>query len=420
MRKIKTLQFRFLTAYSMVILLGCAPPVTTSPENLSSNTVAAEPPLVTFEVNDFPEARSHSLAAAPDGLLYFLYGSGHSLFVARSTDGGQSLSEPVLATGNIPVHVLPIERPAIAAGSGGRVAIAWLEMLPDFQGAKIWYAVSEDGGESFTPGQLVATEAEGEVAMVEVVLDGAGNPILAWLNDSQLKFSRSFDGGRMFTETINIGQGSCECCQPRLVVLGEDIHIAYRSLEPGNEEGDIRDIVMIHSTDGGSTFEPVTRVSDAHWYLPACPIAGPSLAVHDDELFVAWMDGRFEPAGAFNRGDIWLASSEDGGKTFSANIRIDDDQSMHHSLPAIAVGPGGRIHVAWEAQTQGTREAFLYYTTSDDGGQTFAPPQTLADNTDSSRGNPGKPVIVVDPTGHVALAWLDRLGARLAFWIDNR
>jgi hypothetical protein len=256
--------------------------------------------------------------------------------------------------------------------------------------------------------------------MVQVALDHAGNPILAWLNGSELKFSRSFDQGSSFSEAASIGDGSCECCQPQLIAVGENIHIAYRNLEPGSDKGDIRDIVMIHSEDGGQLFRSVTRVSDAHWYLPACPIAGPSLTTHQGSFYIAWMDGRSEPPGTFSRGDIWLASSEDDGKTFTPNIRINADQIMHHTLPAIAVGPGGRIHIAWEAQVSDTREAYLLYTTSDDSGQTFAPSQVIADNAEANRGNPGKPVITVDPAGHVTLAWLDQQGVKIATWTDTQ
>jgi hypothetical protein len=375
---------------------------------------------VDFEVTEFPKAQSHWLTLGPDGDLYLIYGQSDSLFVARSTDGGQTYTEPVLATGDAPVHVLPIERPAISVGQNGRVGVAWLEMPPDFHGAKVWYAASEDGGQTFKPGQLVADEPEGEVTMVQVALDFTGNPILVWLNGSALRFSHSFDQGSAFSEAVSIGDGSCECCQPQLIVIDENIHIAYRSLEPGSDSGDIRDIVMIHSKDSGKTFEPVTRVSDAHWYLPACPIAGPSLTTHEGIFYIAWMDGRSEPPGTFSRGDIWLASSEDDGKTFTPNIRINLDQTMHHTLPSVAVGPTGRIHIAWEAQVPDTREAFLFYTTSDDRGQTFAPPQVIADNADATLGNPGKPVLAIDSVGHVTLAWLDRRGVRIATWSDTK
>ena len=415
----RIIQLRVMVVFSIVMIVGCTASPTPTPVHIATEA-ATEPSVLEFQIEDLPEARSLSLASAPDGTLYVIHGEEHRLLVSRSTSGGETFNDPVLATGDLPVHVLPIERPAIAADSNGRVVVTWLEMPPDFNGANIWYAASEDSGQTFAPGTLVATEPEGEVAMVEVALDASGNPFLAWLNESELKFSRSYDGGATFKEAISIGEGSCECCQPQLLVMDEALHIAYRSLEPGNEKGDIRDIVMIHSTDGGETFSPVSRVSDTHWYLPACPIAGPSLAVYDDTFYVAWMDGRHEPAGVFGRGDIWLASSGDSGSTFSANVRINTEQEMHHTLPSIAIGPGGRIHVAWEAQARDTREAFLYYATSDNNGQSFSTPHVIADNTDSERGNPGRPVLVVNQAGNVVLAWLDRQGGRLATWTDQR
>jgi hypothetical protein len=422
----KTIPVWGLNCILLGLLAGCAPtpkPAAATPG--ASRTEAPTATPLTAEIADLefgatiPHAQSQALAVGSDGTLYLLYGQDKSLFLVRSTDGGQTFSEPVLASGDVPAHVLPVEKPALALDDENRVAVAWLEMPPSFQGATIWYARSEDGGRTFEPGQSVAVEPAGEVAMVQVALDESGDPILAWLAGSKLSFSRSHDGGASFTEAISIGDGSCECCQPQIAVNDDEIHIAYRGLEPGNDKGDIRDIVMIQSADEGATFQPVTRVSDAHWYLPACPIAGPSLAIHNDLLYAAWMDGRLEEPGSFSRGDIWLASSQDDGKTFSPNIRINADSSQHHTLPVLAIGPGGRIHVAWEAQLQSERQAFLYYTFSDDGGGTFALPLTIADNSDPTLGNPGKPAMVVDSTGRVTLTWVDRSGARIASWTSQ-
>jgi len=416
----KTGQFRLVICLYTCLIFGCASSPTQTTEIPTTNSPATNTQTFDFKVADFPKAQSLALASNLNGSLFLAYGQDHSLFVIRSTDGGQTFGEAVLASGDTPVQVLPIERPGIAAGNNGHVSIAWLEMPPDFNGATIWYAASEDDGQTFKPAQLVAAEPEGEVAMVQVALDDDGNPFLTWLNESKLKFARSHDQGLTFSEAISIGDGSCECCQPQLIVHGKNVHIAYRSLEPGNDKGDIRDIVMIHSKDGGETFQSVTRVGDAHWYLPACPIAGPSLVARDESFYLAWMDGRFEPAGTFSRGDVWFATSKDEGKTFSPNIRINADQSMHHTLPSLAIGPGGRLHIAWEAQAQGVGGAFLFYAISDDGGQSFSAPQMIADDTDTTRGNPGKPVLVVDPVGHVTLAWIDRLGIRIATWMDTQ
>jgi hypothetical protein len=403
-------------------LFGCSPALTTGTTPTDIPNVISSPAQLTvrFETFDLPNAISVSIAGNANGDLYLIHGIDQSLYVSRSTDAGKTFSEPVLATADSQAHVLSVEQPAIAVGDNNRVGVAWLELPPNFQGADIWYAVSVDGGQTFSPPVLAGTESFGEVAMVNVALDDEGNPMLAWLNGSKLKFTRSFDEGASFLESARIGGGSCECCQPQVITADDNVYVAYRGLESGGTQGDIRDILMLHSTDGSETFSPVTRVSDTHWYLPACPIAGPSMVLDEGNLFIAFMDGRFEPAGTFSRGDIWFASSTDGGASFSPNIRINPDQDSHHTLPSIAIGPGGRIHIAWESLSQSNGSNNLFYTFSDDGGQSFAPPQAIADDSDSSLGNPGKAVIFVDPQGNVSLAWLDRSGAHVASWIDTR
>lgn len=405
-----------------IFVFGCtsAPPPKDAPVNPPAVNPAQTQSTVQFKTFDLPNAKSVSLAGNASGTLYLVHGVDQSLYVSRSTDAGKTFSEPVLATADSQAHVLSVEKPAIAVDDEERVGVAWLELPPDFQGADIWYAVSVDGGRSFTPPVLAGTEPAGEVAMVQVGLDDAGNPYLAWLNGSKLKLTHSLDGGASFSEAVRVGGGSCECCQLQVIAREKNVFIAYRGLESGGAQGDIRDILLLRSADRGENFSPVTRVSDTHWYLPACPIAGPSMVLDKGNLFIAFMDGRFEPAGTFSRGDVWFATSTDGGASFSPNIRINPDQDSHHTLPAIAIGPGGRIHAAWESLSQSGGSNNLYYTFSDDSGQTFAPPQMIADNSDETLGNPGKAVLVVDPEGNVALAWLDRSGAHVASWIDTR
>jgi hypothetical protein len=416
-------QWHLLVIALFTLACGCSPTsgtATESPlEGSPTNSPTGASPILDFGISEITDAQSFSLAGDPNGILYLLRGYQESLYLARSTNGGQTFGSAVLATGETPVHVLPIEHPALAVNGNGRVDIAWLEMPSDFIGATIWYASSSDGGQTFSAGQSVASESAGEVAMVQIALDEAGNPIVAWLNDSKLRFSRSFDQGKTFSEAVTTTDESCECCQPQISSSGEIIRIAYRGRESGNDKGDIRDILMIHSNDQGRTFEAIARVSDAHWYLPACPIAGPGLAARAGDYFVTWVDGRAEPPGVFTRGDIWFAASNDGGRSFSSNIRVNADESMHNTLPVIAIGPGGRLHFAWEAKEQGSTDTYIHYTWSDDTGQTFAPVAIIADSGDTGRGNPGKPQLVVDGNGRATLGWLDRLGARFATWTDS-
>jgi hypothetical protein len=372
---------------------------------------AAQPTntLPSFTVTDFPGVESISLESSGD-TLYLSFGRESSLFVSRSDDNGQTFSEPVRASHNAHVHILSVERPALAVNERGGVGIAWLEM-----GASntVWYARSQDGGQTFEPGKRIATEQGGETTMVRAALDAEGNPALAWIHGNDLRFARSFDQGDSFSIVQSIGNGSCECCQPQPIIQGDQIFIAYRSLVRDQEKGDIRDAAVVRSNDGGRTFGPVTQVSDAHWYLNACPISGPSLALDKERLYVTWMDGRDTPPESMFEGDVWFASSEDGGQTFSPNVRVNSELSVHNTLPVLAVGPTGRIHLAWEGQAMDA----IYYTASDDGGQTFTPPVVIADSSNAA-GRPRMPSLAVNEQGQVYLAWLDDLGAHLATWAD--
>lgn len=389
---------------------AAAPPSTPSPAAVARST----PPGTTIVA--FPDARSVSIAVAAPQDVLVAFGRDEGLFVARSEDGGRTFGDAVRASGDRTVHVMPIERPAIATDGEGRVGVAWLEIPPDGNGAAVWYADSADGGRSFGPGRIVAADDEGETTMVSVAMGPSGDPLLAWLNGSSLRTVRSVDRGRSFGDARSIGDGSCECCQPAVVVDAGRVLIAYRGLERGGAEGDVRDLALIRSMDGGETFEPVTAVSDAHWRLRACPIAGPSLAVRADRVHVAWMDGRAAPPGTLSRGDVWLAASVDGGASFGPNVRVNADASAHHTLPTIDVAPGGRIHVAWQADAAGAR--VLYHTTTDDG-RSFAPPDVIASSADADGGRPQMPTLAVGPLGRVALAWVDDEGAHVASWADG-
>ena len=399
------------------LITSCASQASATPvnptEHASTEIPSSQPSTSAkpFEtVQDFPAATSVALTTAGN-IVYMITGQKHSLHVSRLIDGGQTFTEPVSPTGNQSAHVLRVERPAISANEEDKVAVAWLEL--DLQGGsnQVWYAQSIDGGQTFESARLVSEEPPGETAMVTVVLDSDGNPILTWLSGNHLRFARSTDGGESFSSATEIGRGACECCQPAMLDDRDQLLVAYRGMDV-DETGAFRDAALIRSLDGGETFGPVSFATDSHWYIDACPISGPSIATRDENIYLTWMDGRAVAPDNLMSSDVWFAASSDDGQTFSPNVKVNGDTSTHNFLPVMAVGPGGRIHLAWQAITVDA----IYYATSDDGGQTFSAPQVIADD---NRGRPAVPSMVIDPQGRVYLAWLDDSGMRLAVWQDS-
>ncbi len=232
------------------------------------------------------------------------------------------------------------------------------------------------------------------------------------------EFARSPDHGATFPINQVADREVCDCCQPHPLVHGDRLLVAYRNLERDAEGQDIRDIYVTASDDGGKSFADGVRVSDAPWRLNACPIAGPALAADGERLYVAWMDGRNDPELTGERSDIWLATSDDGGRHFSANMRVNPVEGVFTNLPVLAVGPDSRLHIGWEsAEERPARRQVIYIAASDDGGRTFSEPQVIVSSEDGTRrGRPNSATLAVSRQGRLHLTWVDGLGTHIAVW----
>ena len=123
--------------------------------------------------------------------------------------------------------------------------------------------------------------------------------VLSASSGEPVYLTRSTDGGHTFAPNRRVSIGEvCPCCRTALV-SGTDgsLYIAWRTVLPGN----IRDIVVARSTDGGATWSAARRVHADDWVFEACPHAGPALAVDSsgdhDEADVPLPRGRRPDAG---------------------------------------------------------------------------------------------------------------------------
>jgi hypothetical protein len=141
--------------------------------------------------------------------------------------------------------------------------------------------------------------------------------------------------------------------------------------------------------------------------------ANPSIAAQGPFVAVAWS------AVTGSTTDIFVATSRDGGATFSApaqvnatagDARVSGEQPPRVALVAGA-GAGGRtsptmfpdVVVVWT--TKGASGSRLLTGRSRDGGRTFGA-STIVPGTESE-GNRGWQSIAVDSTGRVLVLWLD-------------
>ncbi|HEX6291683.1 MAG TPA: hypothetical protein VFZ66_21035 [Herpetosiphonaceae bacterium] len=400
----------------VTVACGAAPAPSTSsaetpqPSQAPAITPSAAPQSPEPQATTFKGARSATVTAAPDGRVYVVVGMGEELLVARAQEDGRGFDEPVRASGDVPALVLPIERPSIAVDQTGRVGVTWIEHGSSGK-PKIWYSQSTDSGRTFDAPREVSEVDAREAAMVRMTFDRQHSPLMVWLQDGALGQARAVDSGASFAAAQTIDAEVCDCCQPDPLILGERVLIAFRNVTHEGTD-DLRDIYVLASDDGGATFGEAVQVADGSWRLNACPISGPALVGTDERVYVAWMDGRNDREGTGTRGDLWLASSVDGGRSFTPDVRVNSDEQHMHTLPALAIGPQGRLHIAWEMSTD--EHTAILYTTSDDHGATFAPPRELVRSDDGAgRGHPTAPSLAVTQSGTVHVAWIDNLGAHV-------
>jgi hypothetical protein len=99
------------------------------------------------------------------------------------------------------------------------------------------------------------------------------------------------------------------------------------------------------------------------------------------------------PFGASNGTDVMFARSTDGGVTFSAPHRVNDDPINHnkwHIFGTLAVAPNGRIDVVWldTRNAANNIDTQLFYSWSTDGGVTWAPNIAVSNSFNPQAGYP--------------------------------
>jgi hypothetical protein len=144
-------------------------------------------------------------------------------------------------------------------------------------------------------------------------------------------------------------------------------------------------LAAARSLDGGATF---TRAFAAHvvptptkgdYFFRIAAAGGPA-----GRFAAAWNDGRSDAA------DILVVHSDDTGATWSAPVRANDDAAgAGQDFPWLAFAPSGRLAAAWRDRRAAgagpyTTPFEVYLARSDDGGATFSANRRLSDATSPS------------------------------------
>ena len=382
---------------------------------------------VADRVNAFP-----SIAAAGDFVAVAWGatppGGSADVFLATSRDGGRTFTAPVRVNHTVGEARLGGELPprvALAASATGdpAVIVSW--------GAKagttaLRVARSTDGGRSFPEAtSLPSGDVAGDRGWHNLVIDRRGTAHVLWLDHRRMaarpkptEHDHHKDGAGMAQwsdlryATVNArGVEQSErallpgvCyCCKTALVTGQDGQLFAAWRHV--YPGNIRDIAFSQSLDGGRTFSAQTRVSEDQWQLAGCPDDGPAVAVDArGTIHIVWPT---VIGGAEPTGALFHATTRDG-RTFSPRRRVPTLGSPKPSHPQITIGRNGRIVIAWDEVMDGVRRAARLDATATGATELeFGTPQRLTE------GSSAYPMLVTTSTGLLA-AWTDGTGVGAA------
>jgi len=299
-------------------------------------------------------SKAHNLHAASDGRVVLtwhqpLAGRASALRLAVRERGGR-WSEPRTVVQGDSFFVNWADFPSLLELPSGQWLVHWLQKTaPTSYAYHVKLAMSADRGltwsQPFSPHRDASPTEHGFVSMVPWQ-DGAA---LIWLDGRQMAGGDAGEHGMgrgamtiRFTtlgakgalgEDVLLDARTCECCQTALVRTASGLVAAYRD----RSETELRNIAITRFA-GGSWSEP-RPVHDDGWHFPGCPVNGPSLSAVGDTVAIAW----FTAPERERR--VLVAFSTDGGATFGAPIRVDDDQPV--GRVDVELLSGGALLVSW-------------------------------------------------------------------------
>lgn len=293
---------------------------------------------VQISANDV-DAAEPVTATAPDGGFYVAWvnhnaNSQSDVMLARYNSEGATSGSPVMVNQQAGVATAWRGDPPSVAVAEKSVYVLWTARVESNgkKGTDLYFSVSHDQGKSFaSPVKVNDDKLPGAHGMHSLAVANDGKIYVAWLDERNI-------------------------IQPK-----PSKHAGGHHMESN------RELFVAQSTDGGKTFSANRKVAEN-----VCPCCKTALAVlPDGTLYASWrqvLPGNFR--------HIAVASSTDGGASFSSPVIVSDDKWMLQgcpvSGPSLSADASGTLKVVWYAAGENSAPG-LYFAETRDKGRTFSP-----------------------------------------------
>jgi hypothetical protein len=210
--------------------------------------------------------------------FYVTYGVGDSIMYAGSNDEGKTFSSPGL------VAVLPglaashMRGPQIASTTSGIIILA------ANKAGDIFSYTEDKTGKWLQTAKVNDVDTVSKEGLMAMGADGQ-NAFAVWLDlrdkHNKIVGAQSTDGGKTWSKNIMVYASPdttvCECCKPSVAIKGKNVYVMFRNHLHGN-----RDLHLIKSSDGGSSFGEAQQLGKENWALNGCPMDGGGLVINNN------------------------------------------------------------------------------------------------------------------------------------------
>lgn len=350
--------------------------------------------------------RDPVVSVRASGALSLLKVDQGNLVLQTSHDGGDSFDEGVRVNdvaGEVTSH--GESSPQMQVRTRSEFYCVWQKRKGDGDGSVLRFARSLNWGESFSKAIDVDPTAPSQ-SFFTMNVSPKGVIYIAWLDGrergkgrpgtSAVYLTKSKDKGVTFEKPVRVTLDVCPCCRPSLAFGPEgNVYVTWR----GVLENNVRDIFVASSADEGATWSTATRVAEDQWVLNGCPHSGGSMASIGKRLFITWYTVRDKQPG------LYLAYSDDGGKTFSRRISLSEN-IVDPNHPYLANTGGERISVVFQGrdpvEKQGWGPINAYYREFDAQGRLSA-----VERIGRAGGSVSYPTFAFEEPGRFFAAWTE-------------
>lgn len=324
-------------------------------------------------------------------------------FQRFSPEGREQLPKPVNVSKN-PEIFSWLPKIVMTSGDPQEIGVLWQEIIfsGGSHGGDILFARSTDGGQTFSePLNLsndIAGSGKGRLTKdnwhngsLDLARGPEGNLYVAWTEyEGTLWFSRSTDQGGTFSQPVMVaGRGGKHRARGPSLAVGAQ-GVVYLAWTVGEEEA--ADILFSKSLDQGRSFmEPkIAHQSGGHSDAPKIAVD------HAGTVHLVYAES---PKGPLEQYHIEYLRMRKGEEKFAPPVPISSPQSKHFesvSFPTLAIGGNDHLFVLWEifpgpalgALFAGpfNRPQGLGFTYSSDGGQSFTKPSIIPGSLDPEQG----------------------------------